>query len=401
MSEELFQLYSPEQVMIVTSPHFQSTTSATDNSTAALFNNPAEDFIIYSQDTNYTQSSDNGLFSNISHVIHQQPIVGDYVAVDSTFNSPHNSHIESPIIEDLCYTEIDQSILAQASPHGNSINNNPSLSFPTNNVFVSPQSPFTVATPVVGNDIILNSPIPLLGTPQQRQRLYNDINELIRTPGTHTVTTPIATPLTLWEPYYSDFSSLENTPILAPQTPATPYTPLQVGDPQLYDNNIGQDWYSLFPPFQYCAMPEITVEGEKKPEISEVTMGTPNSATSTSEKSPSLNVHEQTSELDHQLSSTIDTIDVKNSETKSPTHSSDSAHTTPANTPRLVPIRPRESGENSEPIRRSKRQRRSGFIFEACLFALLSVTDIGRSQNMKKKNVAMSLLTSSIGFPFI
>ncbi|KAF0471624.1 c2h2 transcription factor [Gigaspora margarita] len=378
MSEELFQLLSPEQVMVVTSPHFQSTTSVTDNSIAALTNPESIDFTIYSQEPNYNDISNNGLFSNISQI--SQQLVEDYVVV---VNSPYNSHIQSsPIIETSGYTQLDQSIQTQTSPHGNSINNNPSLTLHTNNVFVSPPSPFiNITTPRVEDNIHLNSPVFSFLVPQQQppQPNIHDLgsyNDIIQSPvysdlGTRTVTTPITPSIWDFEDLYS--SSLNTTPIIAPQTPATPYTPFTTPfdrftskDSLLYDTT-GQEWYPLFNNTSnhlYCRMdsinPQIDVpEVEKKPDISsEITIvpGTPNSAASTSEKSPSLTVHELTSEMEPR-SSNVDDIN-NNSGTKSP-NSSDSAHTTPANTPRLVPIRPRESGEHSEPIRRSKRQRRS------------------------------------------
>ncbi|CAG8493687.1 9686_t:CDS:2 [Racocetra fulgida] len=382
MSEEIFQLYTPEQVMVVTSPQFQSTISDTDNSTAIFINNPdIQDFTIYSQETSTSEFLNNG-FPNIFHVSPQQAIVE---SVGSNFNSPLNSHIESsPILENSGYTHLDQSIQILTSPHGNSINT-PSLNLQTNNVFTPHSSPYT---PLLEDNILLNSPISYnIGVPQQQQQNISGVNlfnEAIGTPvysdlGTPQVfTTSISTPYTPYrdEPCYSGISSLNTTPYLPPQTPDTPFLDQSYlracKDPVLFDSFSKEDFFPLFytnnnPTISYCNMASISQmdihDIEKKLDISSseaaVVPGTPSSGSiSTSEKSPSLAVPEHASEIDPRPSN-IDSIDVNNnSGTKSPNHSSDSAHTTPANTPRLVPIRPRESGEHSEPIRRSKRQKR-------------------------------------------
>ncbi|CAG8493474.1 16623_t:CDS:2, partial [Racocetra persica] len=385
MSEEFFQSYSPEQVMVVTSPQFQSTISDTDNS--IFINNPdIQDFTIYSQETSTTDFLNNG-FPSFFHVGPQQAIVE---SVGSTFNSPLDSHIESsPILENSGYTHLDQSIQLLTSPHGNSINT-PSLNLQTNNVFTPHSSPYTPL--LEDNNILLNSPISYIGVPQQQRQnisAVNLFNEPIGTPvfsdlGTPQVfTTSISTPYTPYrdEPCYSGISSLNTTPYLPPQTPDTPFVDQSFirvcsKDPVLFDScSKLEDFFPLFITNNnsvpaYCSMASTQMDIhdiEKKLDMSSseaaVVPGTPSSGSiSTSEKSPSLAVPEHASEIDPRPSN-IDSIDFNNnSGTKSPNHSSDSAHTTPANTPRLVPIRPRESGEHSEPIRRSKRQKRKNLI---------------------------------------
>ncbi|CAG8608559.1 5970_t:CDS:2 [Cetraspora pellucida] len=393
MSEEIYQSYTPEQVMVVTSPHFQSTISNTDNS--FITNPELQDFTIYSQETT-SEILKNGFYPNIHHVGPQAFVVDDCTIVDSTFNSPLDRHIESsPILESSGYTQLNQSILIRTSPHGNSINS-PSLNLHSNNVFTPHSSPYTintpliedntytVNTPLIENNILLNSPISYnIGVSQQQL-----FNETIGTPvfselGSQVRVTPVPTPY--WDdPSCSSFSSLNTTPYLAPQTPDTPLIDHRVSlkDSVLFDfndfNSKQIEFFSLFPthnnPVSFCNMASITPD-EKKPDISSeaaVVPGTPSSGSiSTSEKSPSLAVPEHISEIEPRPSN-IDSIDVNNnSGSKSPNHSSDSAHTTPANTPRLVPIRPRESGEHSEQVRRSKRQRRKNSICK--LIELLTI----------------------------
>ncbi|CAG8526849.1 1727_t:CDS:2, partial [Scutellospora calospora] len=381
--------------MVLSSPLPQSTISPTDNNNNIIINSDF-DFPIYSQETNSsTTEAPNDFYPNIGQVGHVDGYVDSYTTFDNHIQS-------SPLLENLGYTQLDQSINFTTSPHGNSINNNPSLNLHTNNVFNSPHSsPFSVTTSVEDNNILTNSPY-LLFSPYSPCVGVVQPTHLISTPGysdlgTININTPVLTPLNIFntpyeqpsdfepEPYFSD-TSRNTTPYIAPQTPDTPYTPfidqqlnhLTLKDPELYEKSYNNNWFSLFPNNhnsipQYINMATISQnnvsEVEKKLDISSestaaVVPGTPNS-TSTSEKSPSLIVPEHASE--DSRPSITDVNDVINSGTKSPNHSSDSTHTTPVNTPHLVAIRPRkddEPGDHSEPIRRSKRQKRSEKVHE-------------------------------------